>query len=100
MTVYFISRHPGALAWAREQRLAIDEVLMHLDGALIGAGDTVIGTLPVGRAAEVCAAGASFISLSLELPSSARGRELSATELRRYGARLERYHILRVGEDA
>lgn len=93
MTTWFISRHPGAKAWAAEQNLQIDQHLTHLDTTLIQRGDTVIGTLPVHLAAAVCSQGARFFNLSLDLPAHWRGRELSAEELRQCQARLECFEI-------
>lgn len=93
MTTWFISRHPGTLEWAARQGLEVDRQAAHLDPALIQPGDVVIGTLPVNLAAEVCARGARFYNLSLDLPPEARGRELSADELERYGARIEGYFV-------
>ncbi|KJS69376.1 MAG: CRISPR-associated protein [Comamonadaceae bacterium BICA1-1] len=95
MTVWFVSRHPGALAWAKSQRLQIDQHASHLDAALVHSGDTVIGTLPVHLAARVCAQGAAFYNLTLDLPEQWRGRELSAANLTACNARLERFHIAR-----
>lgn len=95
MTTYFITRHPGAVEWAARRGLAVDRQLAHLDPADIRPGDVVIGTLPVNLAAAVCARGARFFNLSLDLPAEARGRELSAYELERYGARIEEYEILK-----
>jgi CRISPR-associated protein Csx16 len=31
MTTYFISRHPGAIEWARRENIDYDEQLNHLD---------------------------------------------------------------------
>jgi CRISPR-associated protein Csx16 len=31
MTIYFITRHPGALDWARQKGIAFDEHIVHLD---------------------------------------------------------------------
>ena len=59
-------------------------------------GDVVAGTLPVNLAAEVCARGARYLNLSLDLPLHARGRELDAEDMHRYGARLEEYTVRRV----
>lgn len=91
MTTWFISRHPGALQWMREQGHTFDRHVPHLDIDQVQAGDTVIGTLPVSLIAQVCARGAQYWHLSFAVPSSARGSELSAAELRALGAKLERF---------
>lgn len=91
MSTWFITRHPGAIAWAQRRGLAVDRQLAHLDPEQIAPGDTVIGTLPVNLVARVCARGGRYLHLSLDLPAEARGRELTADELERYGARLEAY---------
>lgn len=88
---WFVSRHPGAIEWATRQGLQADALAAHLDTAKVSPGDTVIGTLPVNLAARVCARGARYFHLSLELPVGWRGRELSADELQACGARLEEY---------
>jgi CRISPR-associated protein Csx16 len=94
MTTWFISRHPGAVEWARRSGRAVDRWQAHLDTAQVHPGDTVIGTLPVHLAAQVCARGAHYLHLSLDLPAPWRGRELSADDLCTAGARLEAYHVL------
>lgn len=93
MTTLLITRHPGAVEWAARQGLKVDRQIAHLDPAAIHPGDVVIGTLPVNLAAAVCARGGRFFNLSLDMPPEARGRELSADELERFGARLEEYLI-------
>jgi CRISPR-associated protein Csx16 len=93
MTCWFVSRHPGAIAWAREQGMVFDHEVEHLDLQYVQAGDRVVGSLPVNLAAEVCALGAEYHHLSLELPRALRGRELSAEQLCQAGARLQRYHV-------
>lgn len=95
MTTYFVSRHPGARQWAGRRGIAVDKVLAHLDPAQVASGDTVIGTLPVNLAAEVCVRGARYLNLSLDLPADARGRELTADELESNGARLEPFLVER-----
>lgn len=92
-TTWFVSRHAGAVEWARRKGIDVHRVVAHLDVKELRPGDTVIGTLPVNLAAEVCARGASYLNLSLDLPQEARGRELSAEELERYGARLEPFRV-------
>lgn len=94
MTTFFITRHRGAVEWAQRHGLSIDRHIVHLDPAEVRPGDVVIGTLPVNLAAEVCARGARYLNLSLDLPPEARGRELSADDLERYGARIEEYQVV------
>lgn len=94
MTTYFVSRHPGALDWAAAQGLIVDQVINHLDPQIIQPGDVVIGTLPIHLAAQVCQRGGRYLHLSLDLPHDWRGRELSADDLRRFGARLEEYRVI------
>ena len=93
MTTWFISRHPGALDWMRRRGIAFDQHLSHLDMAEVHAGDTVIGSLPVNLAAEVCAKGAIYRHLSLKINANDRGRELSAAELEAYDASIATYNI-------
>lgn len=94
MTTYFITRHAGAVEWARTQGIKAEQ-LSHLDTSVITPGDTVIGTLPVHIVAEICTRGARYFHMVLDLPSDARGRGLSAAEMTRFGARLEQYHVMK-----
>ena len=97
MTTWLISRHPGALDWIRRNHVAFDQHLTHLDDITrIQPGDTVIGSLPVNLAADICARGASYWNLSLRLPENARGRELSADELGQFNAVLEPFELRRL----
>ena len=95
MTVHFVTRHPGALAWARSERIAFDRHARHLDPETVDQGDVVISNLPVHVAASVCARGARYVHLALDLPCEARGVELTVDELFRYDARLEEYRLER-----
>ncbi len=96
MTTYFVSRHPGAQDWARAEGIRVDQVVEHLDPALVQPGDQVLGSLPVNLAAAVCARGGRYLHLSLELPRAWRGRELTAADMRAYGACIEEYQITRL----
>jgi CRISPR-associated protein Csx16 len=99
LTVLFVSRHPGARDWAAEEGVSVDAVIAHLDPDTVQPGDTVIGTLPIHLAARVCQRGGRYLHLSLELPPEQRGRELSAADLRRCGARLEEFRVTAVRLD-
>ena len=55
-------------------------------------GDNVIGTLPINLVAEVNARGGHYFHLTLEIPADARGKELTANDMRQFGARLEGYY--------
>lgn len=96
MVTRLVTRHAGALAWARAEGVEVDEVLEQLDPAGIAPGDVVIGSLPVHIAAQVCERGGRYLHLRLDLPRQARGRELTADEMRGFGARLEEYEVRRV----
>ncbi len=93
---YLVTRHPGARDWADEEGIAVDALVDHLDVTDIQPGDRVIGSLPVNLAAQVCERGGRYLHLSLELPPGLRGRELSADDMRRLGARVEEFHVLRL----
>lgn len=93
MTTWFVSRHPGAVEWAGRQGLPIDRYVIHVDALQIQPGDTVIGSLPVNLAAGICARGARYLHLSLELPAHLRGQELSADQLEDLGARVAAYKV-------
>jgi CRISPR-associated protein Csx16 len=99
MTTYFVTRHPGARDWAAGTGIVVDHVVDHLEVGWIGPGDVVIGSLPVNLVAQVCARGGRYLHLALDLPPQARGRELSADEMERFGARIEEYRVERVGAD-
>lgn len=98
MTTFFISRHPGAIEWAARRNLQVDRLLPHLDPDQVQPGDTVIGSLPVNLAARVCAAGAAYWHLSLEVPVALRGQELTVDDMEQLGARLESFQIISTGE--
>jgi CRISPR-associated protein Csx16 len=95
VTVWFVSRHPGALEWMQRNGMPFDRHVAHLDPNEVKAGDKVIGSLPVNLAADICARGAEYWHLSLRLDSADRGRELSADELQDYSATLECFEIRR-----
>lgn len=91
MTTYFISRHPGAVAWAESEGFHVDDCLAHFEVKIVQPGDRILGTLPINLVAEVNARGGQYYHLTLELPADTRGKELTADDMRNYGARLEQY---------
>lgn len=98
---YVVTRHSGALAWIQQHLLEPFVHLEHLDDLnSIEPSDTVIGTLPVAKAAEVCRRGARYLNLDLALPASLRGQELTATQLTELGAELVEYYIYQPITDA
>jgi putative CRISPR-associated protein (TIGR02620 family) len=100
MTTWFVSRHKGAIQWANSAgiKVASKGIVSSLDIEQVRSGDNVVGTLPINLAAEVARRGAHYEHLALDLPDEARGQELSAEDMRRYGARLEHYHIELLGQ--
>lgn len=91
MTTYFISRHAGAVDWAESEGFHVDHRLNHFNPCIVEPGDRILGTLPINLVAEVNARGGTYFHLTLELPAEARGKELTAEDMRTYGARLEGY---------
>lgn len=96
MTIWLVTRHPGAIEWVARQGIQWDKHAAHLDPCEITAGDTVIGSLPINLAAEICSRGARYFNLSLDLPAHLRGQELSVSELESCQAKLEEYHIRKI----
>lgn len=97
MTTTFVTRHSGAVDWARqESHLPLDSVVSgSFDAESVQPGDLVIGTLPAQIAARICERGGRYRHLTLDLPEGLRGVELSAEDMRACHARLEEFHIQR-----
>ncbi len=96
MTVWFVTRHPGALDWLYRQGLRADRVVPHLDPCSVAEGDTVIGIFPVNLVAELCERNVRYLHISVRLPPALRGVELSATQLDLLGATLEQFSVQRL----
>lgn len=97
MTTYFVTRHQGAVDWAKEEGYASDEitVVTTLDPEKVQPGDLVIGTLPVHLAARITEKGGRYLHLAMNVPEAKRGVEMTANEMRSNGARLEELHVVR-----
>jgi CRISPR-associated protein Csx16 len=94
MTTFFISRHPGAIEWIKHQDQPIDRFVAHVSLVDISPGDTVKGTLPIPLVAALTSTGARNSHLSIEVPASMRGKELSSADLRALGACLQAFCVL------
>lgn len=97
MSTHFITRHPGTIAWAKSQNILTDDVILcaSFDPETVQPGDLVIGTLPAQLAARICERGARYQHLTLDLPETLRGQELSIEQMRACNARLEEFYIQR-----
>ncbi len=93
MSVIAVTRHDGARQWLARRGIRVDRRVDHLDIDDIRPGDTVIGTLPVHLAAEVCRRGGRYVHLAMNVPPQHRGRELSAEDMERFQARLQAFHV-------
>lgn len=95
---YFVTRHDGAVRWAARSGLKARKVEMtNFDVSVVKPGDVVMGTLPVHLAAEVCKRGGHYWHLALEIPPDRRGHELTAEDMRAFGARLEEVELSNLG---
>lgn len=94
MTIYLITRHPGAAQWLRKRvdpqghRQDI-QVLTHVEDLALQPSDHMVGVLPIHLIARAGLAGARSWCLSVEVPEPLRGRELSCAQLDLYGARIQ-----------
>lgn len=92
----FVSRHPGAVAWAR-RHLPGFEPCGHLDPDALEAADVVAGNLPVPLVAALTARGVHYARLIVPVSAAERGRELPVDELERRGAHLRWYRAEETG---
>jgi len=99
MTTYFVSRHTGAMVWAKNEAIKVDVQLEHLEINNLKAGDIVLGSLPVNLVAELNKMGVRYFHLSLPLPADLRGKEISAEMMRDLGARLDEFKVSQINGD-
>ncbi len=96
MTTYFVSRHPGAIAWVKEKNYPVDVFLEHLDVSVIRSGDKVIGNVPMALAAEICDRGARYYSVSIQTSRGQRGKELTSEDMEKASCIIEEYVVKKV----
>ncbi len=99
MKYWFVSRHPGAIDWALQEGLVpldqMHEVKFSIDPKQdVREGDVVMGTLPVHLAAQVCAQGARYLHLAMDIPDQWRDMELTPLQMRSFGARLQEFVVV------
>jgi len=103
MTVWFVSRHDGALEWAKERGILDDsqsvKVVSGIDVEQVALDDYVIGTLPVHLVADICARGAHYLHIAMQVPAGRRGSELSAAEMVEFGATVREFLVLPSADD-
>ena len=96
MSIYFITRHIGALQWANQNHLNFDIHLPHLsDLEQLDIHDIVIGTLPINIVYALNQKGIRYIHLSLEIPPHLRGVELNVEQLNECKATLEEFSVIK-----
>lgn len=98
MSTWLVTRHAGAADWLIQQGFKTDQLVTHLDISKVATGDVVIGTLPVNSIAELHTKGARYFHLSLTVPPEMRGKELSAKQMKSFGATLAEYIAFRVDD--
>lgn len=94
MTVWFVSRHEGAIEWMkRQEEWCVDRWVTHLQPNVVESGDVVIGTLPIHLAAEVCNKGAKFFFLKVPQGEEHRGKELSVDDMQSLQCELQQFEV-------
>ena len=97
MTIYLVSRHLGAVEWMKAMDHHYDQHITHVtDYSELKSGDTVVGSLPINMVADLNELGVKYLHLSLYIPESQRGIELTAEQLSALDAKLEAYQVKRL----
>lgn len=97
MTTYLITRHLGAVDWARKQGVYFDVHVTHLCSVdHFQKGDVVLGTLPVNMVYQLNCQGVHYMHLSMKIPEHLRGVELSAEQLGDCEAELLEFAVTRI----
>jgi CRISPR-associated protein Csx16 len=101
MTTWFVTRHPGAIAWAHRQGIIAESsndrderIIDSITPADVRLGDVVFGTLPVHLAAEICARGGRYFHITMSVPSDRRGQELTPDDMEAFGATCREFIVL------
>ena len=92
--VFIVTRHAGAQRWLAMRGIQ-GELHPHFDTAQVKPGDQVVGTLPIPLAADVVERGGVYFHLDLRVPPEYRGKELTAEDMDRFGAKITGYVVRR-----
>ncbi|MCD9527529.1 CRISPR-associated protein Csx16 [Photobacterium carnosum] len=97
MATYFISRHPAALEWVKQQNVIIDHCLRHLlDMSLFTLGDVVLGTFPIQLVAALNKKGIKYGHFSLTVPPQWRGMELDLAQILQCQPEISYFHVEKI----
>lgn len=100
MTVHLVTRHAGAVAWLASRGVEWDSTHAHLSVLDVEPGDTVLGILPLPKAAAICARGARYLHICLDVPADRRGEELSLDEMLQLKPFLKEFRAIEVSGEA
>jgi CRISPR-associated protein Csx16 len=93
MTV-IVTRHAGALEWLKAKGFE-GTVVDHISAGDVQSGETIVGVLPITLVKQLLDKKCEVIVLQLpDVPKEMRGKELTADDMDRYGARLFRIKVL------
>ncbi len=96
--IYLISRHQGAVHWLQQQIQEPCKLLERLkDDITFQPNDWIIGTLPTQKIADVCAQGARFFLIEMQVPDHLRGQELTYSDMIALNAKLVEYTVKKLG---
>ena len=96
-----VSRHPGAVSWLASLGYAGAKTCLHLTPEHIAAlepGDRVVGTLPVQMIAELTVLGVEYLHITIQVPVTMRGQELTEQQMRDCGAKLTKFAAVELPE--
>jgi len=80
--VLFVNRNDGAKDWAQDHGFEDADVVENFSTDMIEEGDTVIGTLPLHLAADICKKGGNYSALVMDpVPQELRGTSLSSEQM-------------------
>lgn len=97
MTVWFVSRHPGAVEWLKGSGIKVDRIADHISPDEVVAGDIVYGVLPLHIISDICEKGARFFALDFNMNLAQRGRDLTKSELDSLKCKLQEYKVTKIG---